>query len=177
MERELIDDPGAGEGLDDAAELDLSPRTGPAPRQRSERRRRNPFAVVVLAVVVVGIGIVVFQGLGNATLYFRNADEAVADHDALGTRRFRLQGLVTDAPRQVDGTVEFTVAFNAVSVPVVHRGDPPELFRQGLPVVLEGHFGEGSDVFQSDRILVKHTSEYEEDNGDRVTDAEDGRDG
>ncbi len=34
----------------------------------------------------------------------------------------------------------FTIAFNGVEVPVVHDGDPPELFEPGIPVVLEGHW-------------------------------------
>jgi cytochrome c-type biogenesis protein CcmE len=178
VDGELSDDPGTGEGLDDGADLDLTPRTGPSGRgPAARRRRRNPLAWAVLALVAVGIGLVVFQGLGNATLYFRNADEAVAQRDSLGTRRFRLQGLVTTEPASVGDTVEFDVTYNETTVHVVHRGDPPELFREGLPVVLEGHFADGSDTFQSDRILVKHSETYESEHTDRVTDASNGRDG
>jgi cytochrome c-type biogenesis protein CcmE len=123
----------------------------------------------------VGIGFVVYQGLGNATLYFHNVDEALAQRDDLGTRSFRLQGLVRDDVREDGTTVRFTVTFNGSDIAVVHRGDPPDLFRPGLPVVLEGHFAEGSTTFESNRILVKHSEEYEAENTDRITDAEDGR--
>ena len=41
-------------------------------------------------------------------------------------------------------------------------------FRPGIPVVLEGHW-QGA-AFASDRIMVKHTSEYREQNPDRVKD-------
>jgi cytochrome c-type biogenesis protein CcmE len=47
-------------------------------------------------------------------------------------------------------------------------GDPPQLFRANVPVVLEGHF-QGT-TFQSDRILVKHSEDYREDHKDRVKD-------
>ena len=57
---------------------------------------------------------------------------------------------------------------NAADITVHHVGDPPELFRPNIPVVLEGHF-EGKD-YASDRILVKHTEEYRKDNPDRVKD-------
>ena len=89
------DDPGAGEGFDESStELDLTPRTVAPAR---EPRKKRPIGVyVALAAVVLGIGFVVLQGLGDATLYFRNVDEVVANPDALGTRRFRLQGLVND---------------------------------------------------------------------------------
>jgi cytochrome c-type biogenesis protein CcmE len=36
-------------------------------------------------------------------------------------------------------------------------------------VVLEGHFQQGSNTFDSDRILVKHTADYEAKHPDRVS--------
>lgn len=174
-----VHDPGAGEGFDEASDLDLSPRTAaPSRGGRGGAVRRRPVGTwLALAAVVLGIGFVVLQGLGDATLYFRNADEAVAERDELGTRRFRLQGLVRDDVEELGSQVSFTVTFNGADVAVRHLGDPPDLFRPGQPVVLEGHFAEGSDVFMSDRILVKHSEEYEAEHTDRVVDAEDGEGG
>ena len=118
-------------------------------------------------VVVVALGFLVAQGLGNATLYFRTADEAVAQRESLGDRRFRIQGDVVDGSVSEAGNdVTFTLAKNGVEVPVRHRGDPPELFRPGIPVVLEGHFD--GQRFESDRILVKHSETYEAENPERV---------
>ena len=119
-------------------------------------------------VVVVALGFLVFQGLGNATLYFRTADEAVAQRSELGDRRFRIEGDVVDGSvRQVGNDVTFTLTKNDVQVPVQHKGDPPELFRPGIPVVLEGRFKD--DHFSSDRILVKHSETYVAENPERVT--------
>lgn len=126
--------------------------------------RRNWLA----AVVVLGaLGFLVFQGLGNATLYFRTADEAVAQRAELGDRRFRIEGdVVAGTVSQVGQDVAFRIVSKGVEVPVTHRGDPPELFQPGIPVVLEGRFhGEG---FASDRILVKHSETYVADNPGRV---------
>jgi cytochrome c-type biogenesis protein CcmE len=119
-------------------------------------------------VVVVALGYLVFQGLGNATLYFRTADEAVAQRGELGDRRFRIEGDVVDGSvRQVGNDVSFILTKNDVQVPVQHKGDPPELFRPGIPVVLEGRFQD--DYFSSDRILVKHSETYVAENPERVT--------
>jgi cytochrome c-type biogenesis protein CcmE len=152
-------------------EGDVTPRP---PRPRRTRRRWLPLAV--LAVVVLGLGALVYKGLSDASLYFRNADEAVAQRDELGDRRFRLQGTVAGEP-VVDGDrVTFDVVYNGVTVGVAHTGTPPELFRPGIPVVLEGRWSESSEVFDSDRILVKHDSTYEskDDYEERVRDAEQG---
>ena len=128
------------------------------------RRRLWLAGIVVLA----DLGFLVFQGLGNATLYFRTADEAVAQRNELGDRRFRIEGDVVDGSvRQVGNDVSFTLTKKSVEVPVRHKGDPPELFRPGIPVVLEGRFQ--GDHFSSDRILVKHSETYVAENPERVT--------
>lgn len=120
------------------------------------------------AVVLVALGFLVVQGLGNATLYFRTADEAVAQRESLGERRFRIQGAVVDGTvHQTGQQVQFEIASNGVNVPVVHRGDPPELFQPGIPVVLEGRFD--GEHFSSDRILVKHSETYVAEHPERVT--------
>jgi len=120
------------------------------------------------AIVVVALGFLVVQGLGNATLYFRTADEAVAQRESLGAKRFRIQGtVVAGSVRPQGNEVAFTIEANDVSVPVVHQGDPPELFQPGIPVVLEGRFS--GEHFASDRILVKHSETYVADHPDRVT--------
>jgi cytochrome c-type biogenesis protein CcmE len=130
-----------------------------------DTRRRLWLAGVV---VVAALGFLVFQGLGNATLYFRTADEAVAQRQQLGERRFRIEGDVVDGSvKQVGNDVSFTLIKNDVQVPVQHKGDPPELFRPGIPVVLEGRFQ--GDHFASDRILVKHSETYVAENPERVT--------
>ena len=128
------------------------------------RRRLWLAGIVVLAA----LGFLVFQGLGNATLYFRTADEAVAQREQLGDRRFRIEGDVVDGSvQQVGNDVSFVLTSKSVEVPVRHKGDPPELFRPGIPVVLEGRFQ--GDHFSSDRIMVRHSETYVAENPERVT--------
>lgn len=151
--------------------MDLTPGVA------TPRRRRNPLAYVVLLVVLVALGFVVTKALSSASLYFYNADEAVEQRDDLGDKRFRLQGTVLGDTIDVDDardTVDFTVAYDGARVDVHHEGSPPELFEAGIPVVLEGRWHESGDFFDSDRILVKHSEEYEADNGQRLQDAEEG---
>jgi cytochrome c-type biogenesis protein CcmE len=127
-------------------------------------------------LVLVGIGVVAYQALSSASLYFYNADEAVAQRADLGDQRFRLQGSVLDdVEPTASGGVTFTVKYDGVEVDVEHAGDPPELFEPGIPVVLEGRWASSGDTFESDRILVKHSEEYQAENGDRLDDAEDGQ--
>jgi cytochrome c-type biogenesis protein CcmE len=149
-------------------DLDLTPRTSePDPEPPSgRRRRRSPLAVALLVLLLGALSFVVFRGLTSATLYFYNADEAVERRDTLGDRRLRVQGEVQDDVVETDSGARFTIAFEGVDVAVDHVGDPPDLFRPGIPVVLEGRW-EG-EVFASDRMLVKHSEEYRAENPERV---------
>ncbi len=154
-------------GSSSSPELDLTPRATPA------RRRRGLIASLVLVVLLAALVVVAIKALGEASLFFLNADEAVERRDELGDDRFRLQGTVEDGTvEETAQGVTFTVVFNGVEVDVVHQGDPPELFQPDIPVVLEGHW-DGA-VFASDRILVRHSSEYEAENQDRLREADDG---
>jgi len=154
--------------------VELTPRPAPTPASTA-RHRRSPWAYGVLLAVLVGLGVVVYQGLTSASLYFYNADEAVAQRDDLGDKRFRLQGLVLGGSiASTEDGVDFTVAYNEVEIEVHHDGDPPELFQPGIPVVLEGRWDPSGDFFASDTIRVKHSEQYEAENEGRLEDAERG---
>ncbi len=143
------------------------PTTEPTPvRPNPPKRRRAAIAGVV---VLLALGFLLWKGLGDATVFFYRADEAVVRKAELGDRRFRLEGIVVaNSTRADNGGVNFEVEENGTTIDVVHQGDPPELFRDEIPVVLEGRWA--GDHFASDRILVKHTSEYRKINPDRVKD-------
>jgi cytochrome c-type biogenesis protein CcmE len=151
--------------------VDVTPRAVEGDGAPPLKRRRNPIVYVVAVLVVAAIGFVLFQGLNNAALYYRNADEAVADKASLGTKRFRVQGDVGNDVRTTGTEVTFSISFNGATVPVHHKGDPPELFKAGVPVVLEGHWDASGEFFASDTILIKHSAEYKEQNPSRVSDA------
>jgi cytochrome c-type biogenesis protein CcmE len=147
-------------------DLDLTPREPEPPRAR--RASRRSLVSVVIVVVLAALGFVLFKGLTNATLYYRNADEAVADKAALGSSRFRIQGVVQNDVEQTGDEIDFSIAFNGVTVPVQYSGgEPTALFKPCVPVVLEGRW-QGA-VFAGDRILIKHSATYTADHPDRVT--------
>ena len=144
--------------------MDLSPREV----DTRARRSRKWIWLIGLGVAAAATFIVV-QALSDATLFFRNVDEAIADRDELGERRFRLQGrVVPGSVQDAAGVVTFDVMFACQWATVNHVGDPPELFdNPWIPVLLEGRWQGGAStaghdfVFASDTIIVKHTNEYE----------------
>lgn len=127
--------------------------------------------MAVLLVVVVALGVVLFEGLSNATVYFYNVDQAVAKRAELGSSRFRIQGNVIPGSVNNEGArLEFDLRYGSKSVHVIHRGDVPDLFKPSIPVVLEGSF-DRDGVYRSDRMLLRHDSTYDEKHGDRTREA------
>lgn len=157
------------EDTDDVDGLDLTPRPAPPASTGSTDRGKRIAVLGALGVLAVVLVFMAYQGLNNATVFFRNVDEAVAERDDLGDRRFRLQGRVVPDTLVSDGTtVRFVVQHAGVQAQVRHVGDPPELFQPDIPVVLEGTWSDEGEWFASDRILVKHEEEYEAENPERT---------
>ena len=149
--------------------MDLTPRAD-APVERPRTRRW--WAIGLGALLVLVAGWVLWNGLSQATVFFYNVDEAVERQDEFDGQRLRVQGnVVEDSIARGDGGVSFVLTFAGAEVPVAHSGEPPELFGSEIPVVVEGEFAENGE-FRSDRILVRHDSTYEEENHERLNDAE-----
>ena len=117
---------------------------------------------IVIAVIAAALVLLLVQ-VGKATVFDRDADWVVAHRDQVGTKTFRLQGIVRpDSVHDVGkNAIAFDVEFHCAVIPVRHQGSQPALFKPGIPVVLEGSFpSRSARTFESDKILVRHTEEY-----------------
>jgi cytochrome c-type biogenesis protein CcmE len=126
--------------------------------------------VLAALALVAAVTFIVIQA-GDATVYFRTVDEAVAQRQSLGAKRFRLEGVVQSGTIVQDAdALRFRVyGDHGATADIVHRGGQPTgLFRDDIPVVLEGHWA-SDGTYLSDRVIVKHSETYRTENPDRVT--------
>lgn len=130
-----------------------------APRRRRPAGSRRQRAVAVV-VILAALGFLLARGLANAMNYYLTAKQAVAQKAELGERDFRIQGQVMPGVHQVGTTLHFLITSAHVDVRIISTGSPPQLFKVGLPVVLDGHWR--GDTFLSDQIMVQHGSNYVE---------------
>jgi cytochrome c-type biogenesis protein CcmE len=129
----------------------------PRRRQSLGTRRQR----IVAAVIILGaLGFLIERGLANAIDYYLTANQAVAQRAQLGDTDFRIQGTVLPGVHQVGTTLQFVISSHNVDVKVVSTGTPGQLFRVGMPVVLDGHWQ--GDVYSSFQIMVQHGSTYVE---------------
>ncbi|MGI9585878.1 MAG: cytochrome c maturation protein CcmE [Acidimicrobiia bacterium] len=124
-----------------------------------KRYAKFVIPAVGLAVVLV----VLMVNLSSALVYFSTPSEVLARE--VDDARLRLGGrVVPGTVVEEASTVRFEVQDCDIAVVVVHSGAPPQLFQEGIGVVVEGVWT-GSE-FQSDTMLVKHDEEYRTDYDD-----------
>ena len=128
-------------------------------RSRSRTRLRLGLAGIVLAAALVFL---LVEGLGSSLDYFDTVDQALTHRASLGTSTIRLEGVVVPGSvRRTELGADFAVSGSKGQVQVHNTGSPPQLFQPNIPVVVVGHFSsDRSDLFVSDQIMVKHSSNY-----------------
>ena len=111
----------------------------------------------VLALVVA----ITIIGLNENLTYYLYPNEAVAQRDAFPDgERFRLAGqVVTGSVEEQGDDLAFEVTDGAVTIPVLLINQPPALFDEDVPVLLEGYWTD--DVFTAELALIKHDENYE----------------
>lgn len=118
--------------------------------------------VLGMLLILGALAYMVFGGLGRNLVYFLTPSEYLQDQSRYQNRPVRLGGLVKEGTVRYDKDrleLRFTLTDGVAEVPVVHRGTPPGMFKEGQGVVVEGRFREG--VFQGSNLLVKHSESYQ----------------
>ena len=119
-----------------------------------------------LALLAVLIGYLVWDNLSDNVIYYLTPSEAVEQRAGYSPgERFRLGGLVEEKGiAGTDGGVRFVVGDGATSVTVLYQGTPPQLFREGIGVVVEGAWV--GDRFHSDVLMIHHDEQYRAPGGE-----------
>lgn len=124
------------------------------------------IVALVVAVVLAGVGYVSFGNLSDNLVYYWTPSELLQKANKVTGQTVRLGGVVKKGSVKWDERalkLVFSVADDdkdgAASVLVDAEGAPPQMFREGIGVVVEGQIDKAM-VFKSDRVLVNHSNEY-----------------
>jgi cytochrome c-type biogenesis protein CcmE len=121
--------------------------------------------VVGGAVIVAALGYLVYAGVSQSVVYFVTPSELQAA--PVSGKAYRLGGMVKPGtlswdPKTLD--LRFTLSDGQGSVPVRHKGTPPDLFAEGRGAVVEGTWS-GDGYFKAGLIMAKHSEEYKAPHG------------
>ena len=118
------------------------------------------MAWIALGVVALGIATALVLTAFNKNLVFFFTPSQVAANEAPVGRTFRIGGMVQVGSVKRQGVeVHFIVTDTAKSMPVVYRGQLPDLFRDGKGVVAQGQLG-ADGIFAAREVLAKHDENY-----------------
>jgi cytochrome c-type biogenesis protein CcmE len=120
----------------------------------------KPKFLVGGAVILLALGYMIWAGVTQSAVYFVTPSELSAA--PVSGKAYRLGGLVERGtlkwnPATLDLT--FSVSDGKTSVPVRHKGAPPDLFGEGRGAVVEGQWTKDG-YFKATQILAKHSEEY-----------------
>ena len=115
------------------------------------------------AVVIVAVfAWLLFGGLEKNVVFFLTPRELLAKGaEGVGVP-VRLGGQVKPGSLKWDAKaldLRFTVTDGAREMRVHSTGAPPQMFREGMGVIVEGRVGAGG-VFEATSLMVKHSNEY-----------------
>jgi cytochrome c-type biogenesis protein CcmE len=130
---------------------------------QTEIRRRRWYAVGALCVGALAIVAVTSTGIGQNLVYYWTPTEMLEAGDRAVGASIRLGGQVVDGTvvQLDDALLVFDITDGTSTVTVRSHGIPPQMFRAGIGVVLEGTVHNAAEgVFDSSRLMVSHDNEY-----------------
>ena len=122
--------------------------------------RHKRIALITFGLVVLGVASALVLTAFNKNLVFFFTPSQVAANEAPVGRTFRIGGMVVPGSVKREGVeVRFAVTDTAKTMPVVYRGQLPDLFKEGKGVVAQGQLG-ADGVFTAREVLAKHDENY-----------------
>ena len=121
---------------------------------------RKTWAAIALSIAGAALLYIAFGGLGQNLVYYWTPSEMMAQKEKALGATIRLGGMVEAGSVKPEGTtLNFRVTDGATAVAVASNGVPPQMFREGIGVVVEGTL-DASGTFRCSRLMVKHGNEY-----------------
>lgn len=123
---------------------------------------RRTRLLIAAGIVVAALLYLIIGGIRGAIIYYVTPSELVGQGPAAFGKSIRLGGQVAPGSKQWNPTaldLRFVLTDGKASVPVSHRGSPPDLFTEGQGAVVEGSY-RADGIFVARSIIVKHSEEY-----------------
>jgi len=132
------------------------------PVENTRPSRRPLLLVAVAFVALAAFGFILVGGLDENIVYFVTPTELHEKGDEAVDAPVRLGGQV--APGSVVWNADaldlrFRMTDGQREVEVHSSGAPPQMFRDGIGVIVEGRLTRAG-IFESDNLMVKHSNEY-----------------
>ncbi len=135
------------------------------PTEQPTRSARSLPAklIMVAAVIVAAVAYLVFTAVQTSAVYYMTVSELLAGGPATQGQAVRVAGnVVAGSIRQEQGglVVHFDAEDATGRIPITYRGVLPDIFGDGVEVVVEGRHQENG-VFAASTLFAKCPSKFE----------------
>ena len=116
--------------------------------------------VVGGAVIAAALAYMIYAGVTQSIVYFVTPSELQAA--PIAGKAYRVGGMVVKGSRRWEPKtldLSFQLSDGKGTIPVRHRGTPPDLFDEGRGAVVEGSWM-ADGYFKATTILAKHSEDY-----------------
>jgi cytochrome c-type biogenesis protein CcmE len=123
---------------------------------------RRSWLIAAAAALVVTFAWLLYGGLDKNVVFFLTPKELLAKGNNGYDVPVRLGGQVKPGSVKWDEKtldLRFAITDGNGEVVVHSKGAPPQMFRDGMGVVVEGRYAR-EGVFNSTSLMVKHSNEY-----------------
>ena len=125
-------------------------------------KKKGIWMLAGLGAIAGAIALLIAGGLSENMVFFLTPSELQARGAEVYDAPIRLGGQVV--PASVDWNAEtrelrFKLTDGETEIAVENQGAPPQMFADGIGVVLEGSYGR-DHVFHSKKLMVNHSNEY-----------------
>ena len=124
---------------------------------------KRGFIIGAIVVAAAAIAWLSFGGIGENLVYYWTPTELLEAGAKARGATVRLGGQVKVGTldwKKEANDLNFVVSDGKNDVRVHASSVPPQMFREGIGVVVEGQVG-ATGIFESQRLLVKHGNEYQ----------------
>lgn len=123
---------------------------------------KKRFIIGGAVIIVAAFGYLLYGGLDANVVYFLTPHELLAKGSRGVDVPVRLGGQVKPGSvKWNDSTLalHFTITDGTNEIAVSSHGAPPQMFRDGMGVIVEGRYRRDG-VFNCTSLMVKHSNEY-----------------
>ncbi len=123
--------------------------------------------LAAVAALLAAGGVLAFLAMGGIEdnlVYFWDVEQLLEEGEKAHGATVRLGGMVQKGTFDWNAEtldLKFRIGMapeGGDSVVVKSKGAPPQMFREGIGVVVEGYYD--GEVFNAARVIVKHSNEY-----------------
>jgi cytochrome c-type biogenesis protein CcmE len=128
-------------------------------------RNNSKFKLLLGAGILCIAGLMIYNlQLGDSLVLFYTPAEAVTQSASIEKKRIRVGAMVKQGTVKWNAeTLELDFILSDLretDISVRYKGTPPDMFKEGAGVVVEGRISNDGKSMTSDHLLVKHSEEY-----------------